>query len=668
VPLMRCTRSGRSGWKWGESGTCYIGKNAKANAARQGRAIEAAKGRRDARVKAPPPKSMYPWKVEESYNRWILKRTRAMNALTSKALIAELQKLKPEIDERAKERGRRVDTAGSDTRTMMKAVTTTQHRWGAAAASRVERKQLELFAKGVDAIATANTERQVLSVLAIDVGFTHGSTSAAHRAWVARNVKLIKTVDQRYFSELQAIIRQGVAEGRTTKYITEQVAKRGHVSQTNATRIARTEIGKLNSQITKGRHEDLGIKKYTWMTVGDDRVRDGSEGPADHVALDGTPHKWDEPPFDGAENVHPGMAINCFVPGTKVEGSVVGGARSTYKGRVIEIETRRGHVLRVTPHHPILTPEGWLEAQELHEGDQVLSKVGSDEPTRDVDPDHGPVDVEEVFGALLELWGVSSTTLQPDDLHGDAVGVQGDVDVANAPCTLLCDGEVGAKLIRDLLLALAESGDGVLMREGALDLRLLGLRYAPGGLPGGAALTLDTAGGDLDPLPLEGFRLGAGADMNSAVGEMAADLGSAQAEILAQLQRRLAGLVSFNYLTEVGDMAVAPNGHRLGWLARLDAALGHAAVDDLDATPEAVSDVLGRLSGLVSGDEVVRVGEVEFAGHVYDLQTVSGAMVAGNIIVSNCRCFPVPLISKETEGKMLKSVEEDGVIDVRKVA
>jgi len=43
-------------------------------------------------------------------------------------------------------------------------------------------------------------------------------------------------------------------------------------------------------------------------------------------------------------------------------------------------------------------------------------------------------------------------------------------------------------------------------------------------------------------------------------------------------------------------------------------------------------------------------------------------MVAGNIIVSNCRCFPVPIIHEETEGKMLKSVEEDGVIDVRKVA
>ena len=38
VPVMNCTLDGESGWKWGESGTCYIGPDAKAKAEAQGQA------------------------------------------------------------------------------------------------------------------------------------------------------------------------------------------------------------------------------------------------------------------------------------------------------------------------------------------------------------------------------------------------------------------------------------------------------------------------------------------------------------------------------------------------------------------------------------------------------------------------------------------------------
>jgi hypothetical protein len=41
VPLMRCTKDGKQGWKFGESGHCYTGKDAKKKAAQQGRAIKA---------------------------------------------------------------------------------------------------------------------------------------------------------------------------------------------------------------------------------------------------------------------------------------------------------------------------------------------------------------------------------------------------------------------------------------------------------------------------------------------------------------------------------------------------------------------------------------------------------------------------------------------------
>lgn len=40
MPLKKCSSGGKSGWKWGDQGKCYIGKNGKKLAIKQGIAIE----------------------------------------------------------------------------------------------------------------------------------------------------------------------------------------------------------------------------------------------------------------------------------------------------------------------------------------------------------------------------------------------------------------------------------------------------------------------------------------------------------------------------------------------------------------------------------------------------------------------------------------------------
>lgn len=47
MPVTECQRAGKKGHKWGEQGFCYLGPNSKELAARQGRAIEASKSKRD---------------------------------------------------------------------------------------------------------------------------------------------------------------------------------------------------------------------------------------------------------------------------------------------------------------------------------------------------------------------------------------------------------------------------------------------------------------------------------------------------------------------------------------------------------------------------------------------------------------------------------------------
>jgi len=45
MPLKKCTKDGASGWKWGDSGHCYTGPDAKNKALKQGRAIESNKSK-----------------------------------------------------------------------------------------------------------------------------------------------------------------------------------------------------------------------------------------------------------------------------------------------------------------------------------------------------------------------------------------------------------------------------------------------------------------------------------------------------------------------------------------------------------------------------------------------------------------------------------------------
>lgn len=40
MPIERCQSEGKSGYRWGKSGKCYVGPGAREKAAEQGRAIE----------------------------------------------------------------------------------------------------------------------------------------------------------------------------------------------------------------------------------------------------------------------------------------------------------------------------------------------------------------------------------------------------------------------------------------------------------------------------------------------------------------------------------------------------------------------------------------------------------------------------------------------------
>jgi SPP1 gp7 family putative phage head morphogenesis protein len=116
------------------------------------------------------------------------------------------------------------------------------------------------------------------------------------------NVNLIKSVPAQYFERLNSTVLTGIQQGQRYSEIADSIQDIYGVTDSRAKLIARDQTSKTNAAIAETRQTDLGIEEYTWLTAGDERVRQT------HADNDGLVFRWDSPP---AETGHPGHDINC---------------------------------------------------------------------------------------------------------------------------------------------------------------------------------------------------------------------------------------------------------------------------------------------------------------------------------------------------------------------
>lgn len=274
---------------------------------------------------------------------------------------------------------------------------------------------------------------------------------------------------------------------------------------------------------------------------------------------------------------------NCF-PGWVSAGGPPpeAGYRRWYEGNLVVLETASGVKLSVTPNHPVLTPDGWVAAGELREGQHVIRHLAEVEPAMRGGPHdmQVPAPIGEVVRALGESVEVSpvSVPAAPEQFHGDG-SADGKVEVVGT------DGHLGDDFVASACdscgqrqLLLSGMSLGALLAEGASGKVLVGAGHAANGVMGSGNL-----GGPLlagHPRPLPGLGLPA---------------------------------------TDPG----APN---------LD-----PPTDGRLADAEGGRQLVLALAGSVSLDQVVNVGRSQFAGHVHNLQTGGGWYTANGIVVHNCR-------------------------------
>ena len=419
---------------------------------------------------------------------------------------------------------------------------------------------------------------------------------------------------------LERDIRQALVGARDPNGITKRLGL-----QQRAELIARSELAAAYSAGTLRRAQQRGIAYVRVLASNDERTcptcasRNGRIYPADRVPL----------PF------HP----RCVLGDTHVSpGLLAAVIRSRYRGNVVTVRLEGGERLTVTANHPMLTPTGWVKAEALRHGDQLVghglhrtSSIVGETP----DLHQMPATAEDVFAAFGNSGAVTTVRVPvaPLDLHGDGAFIEGDVDVVRANGLLECyrnieslnaagqeTGIIGGVRFRPFA-SLSDADAGLLWHSATANGSMSRLREAEALLRGGLSHA-------------EQHRIATTAWRDPVLAQEGDNGVSLDSETLGN------GLDTAAVLEcpECGSLVVDGLG------GHVDASGLEVAPDDVSGNAISGADHLGGHPGLVELHKIISVEINSFHGFVYTFETFSGTYSIGadvRILTRNCRCIAV---------------------------
>lgn len=432
-------------------------------------------------------------------------------------------------------------------------------------------------------------------------------------------------------------VQAGLNDGDTIDGLVKRLEELPAFDRTRAKLVARSETtrawnGAQRTSMSEYRKESGNDVFKSWLSARDSRVRD------EHADLD----DGSEIPIDSAFSnglTEPGEP-NCLLPGTLVEGAFVAGLRAEYAGEVVVIRTAGGRELTVTPNHPILTPGGFAPADLVCEGQQLLSYLGEDAVAGSPESNkyHTPASVEEVFGTLAKQLPALYRKPAAHHLHGDAVAVEGEIEVVGPGSNLLVNNDPFASQERgDLVLAAPSMMLALSVGGGASDFALQRIDRTPAGLPSVSALALDGAGLPLENPPLRPLCVGSAAKLHTTLSESQSDRCPSLPGSVGKAFQGRALTVGGEQGSDFKTVAAAvPAPARLA--TERNPGSAQRAIEPRRTEVEFAQDLRAAFPGHIALDRVTQISRRFYRGHVYDLQSVGGWNVAGGILVSNCRC------------------------------
>jgi SPP1 gp7 family putative phage head morphogenesis protein len=151
-----------------------------------------------------------------------------------------------------------------------------------------------------NALNKDQTQRQ-LHAIGIDVFQETPALEPIMAGWVTVNTQLIGSIEPDALRQIQREVTEGMLQGQRHEDVAKRIAEIEGITETRARLIARDQIGTLNSQLSRTRQVENGVRKFVWRTSDDERVRES------HEAVDDRTFTWKT----GAPIGFPGGPINC---------------------------------------------------------------------------------------------------------------------------------------------------------------------------------------------------------------------------------------------------------------------------------------------------------------------------------------------------------------------
>lgn len=146
-----------------------------------------------------------------------------------------------------------------------------------------------------------------------DAGFTvefkmTSQMNNALQATIAENVGLIRSIPEKYFTQVEGLVMRSVARGRDLSYLTDELQKRYGITRNRAAFIALDQNNKATSVLQIARQRSLGIVEGEWEHSGA-----GKEPRPGHVAAGKRKQRFrlDKGCYIDGEWIFPGQKPRC---------------------------------------------------------------------------------------------------------------------------------------------------------------------------------------------------------------------------------------------------------------------------------------------------------------------------------------------------------------------
>ena len=441
---------------------------------------------------------------------------------------------------------------------------------------------------GVSKLLTTATEHGIeLFGAASTVQIDYTLTNARAAKWVSKNsFELIKGMTRTTKKALRTIFKSfidtpGMTIGNVIELLPFNEARSLMIATTEITRAYATAAQMAGEDLAEEFPEVRVIKR--WWTNNDDRVCPIC-GP-----LHGTVVDVDQG-FNSIVGslVQPPAHVLCLTGDAFITAStgISAVSKRRYEGNLIIIRTASGNKLSITPNHPILTDRGWVAANLLNIGDYVISHRRDQWITFGVNNDYitMPTMIKEIADGFFSLPSTLSrhVPIAPKDFHGDGIGSK----VAVIGTNSLLGDEFNIGIKQPFIYNWLDLGSTIkrpffLKGFSSFDLFFNRNNSSFGSFMRRASLPISLLGRHLAPFEKLGF----------------------------------------------------------GSTARINPSFQQALSDSPAIDPIKFGECILGHSTDVFFDDIVDIQINSFRGHVYNLQTETGAYAANGIIAHNCRCW-----------------------------